>query len=187
MKNKSFTGSLIAIAMMAGHLLSPNAMLAQETTEKGFDVYGHIRTDFFAQSRNCVNSVNDLFSLFAAPEGQQASAGMHSITTRMGADFYAPGILGAKQAKGKIEALVLKPYACIHKDRIATPSLDGAVEEVLSTNATYNPLGYNKINIGTLLKEVNGRWRVVGNSRHTTVVHCFIVDSYSLSDTSIKA
>ena len=104
MKNKSFTGSLIAIAMMAGHLLSPNAMLAQETTEKGFDVYGHIRTDFFAQSRNCVNSVNDLFSLFAAPEGQQASAGMHSITTRMGADFYAPGVLGAKQAKGKIEA-----------------------------------------------------------------------------------
>ena len=65
MKNKSFTGSLIAIAMMAGQLLSPNAMLAQETSEKGFDVYGHIRTDFFAQSRNCVNSVNDLFSLFA--------------------------------------------------------------------------------------------------------------------------
>ncbi len=81
------------------------AVFAQEETqEKGFDGYGFIRTDFFAQSHNCINSVNDLFSLFAAPEGNQPSAGMHSITTRMRADFFAPGILGANKAIGKIEA-----------------------------------------------------------------------------------
>lgn len=82
---------------------SPESV-AQENQEKSRSFYGFVRTDFFAQSRNCINSVNDLFSLFAAPEGNQPSAGMHSISTRMGGDFSAPGIFGAQQTVAKMEA-----------------------------------------------------------------------------------
>ena len=99
----AFRRGLLSLSMLVS-ALSLSAENNTQIQEKGFDIYGHIRTDFFAQSRNCINSVNDLFSLYAAPEGNQPSAGMHSITTRMGANFYAPGILGAKQSVGKIEA-----------------------------------------------------------------------------------
>lgn len=101
MNKKSHLISLVALLCFS--LIGHSDLQAQKE-EKGYDIYGFIRTDFFAQSRNAINSVNDLFSLYAAPEGDQPSAGMHSITTRMGADFFAPGILGADKAIGKIEA-----------------------------------------------------------------------------------
>lgn len=100
---KFFSTKNIFLSLLAVACLGTGNAQAQEQ-EKGYDIYGFIRTDFFAQNRNCINAVNDLFSLYAAPEGNQPSAGMHSITTRMGSDFYAPGILGANQTIAKIEA-----------------------------------------------------------------------------------
>ncbi len=85
-------------------LLFAFGLAAQDVQDKGMHLYGHIRTDFFMQSRNSVNSSKDLFSLYAAPYGEQPSAGMHSVTTRIGSDFYTAGVLGANQALGKIEA-----------------------------------------------------------------------------------
>lgn len=89
-----------------------NATNTDEKINKSYQLYGFIRTDFFAQSRNTKTSVLDLFPLYAMPQelnadgedlNNRASAGLYSVTTRIGSHFYAPGIWGAKKTYGRIE------------------------------------------------------------------------------------
>ncbi len=86
---------------------------AQDNTEYSKEFYGFIRTDFFGQTADMVNSVDELFTLYPKPvnindEGEDLtripSAGLHSIATRMGVHFHMPGILGAQKGYGRIEA-----------------------------------------------------------------------------------
>ncbi|MDD2559169.1 MAG: hypothetical protein PHE04_00650 [Bacteroidales bacterium] len=87
--------------------------LAQsETSVKTWNLYGFVRSDFFAQNRNTRTAVLDLFPLYPMPEylngigedlNNSPSAGLSSITTRMGLKFNSAGILGAKKHTGIIE------------------------------------------------------------------------------------
>lgn len=86
-------------------------LLAQDKSETRYEMYGFVRTDFFADSRKMYNSVQDLFSfypMYSVPgaNGEDlndvSSAGLSSITTRLGFNFYAPGLFKSK-SKSVIE------------------------------------------------------------------------------------
>ena len=83
-----------------------------ETSTKTWNLYGFVRSDFFAQNRNTRTAVLDLFPLYPLPEylngvgedlNNTPSAGLSSITTRMGLKFKSAGILGAKTHTSVIE------------------------------------------------------------------------------------
>lgn len=83
-----------------------------ETLAKTWNLYGFVRSDFFAQNRNTRTAVLDLFPLYPMPKymngigedlNNTPSAGLSSITTRMGLKFNSAGILGAKKHTGIIE------------------------------------------------------------------------------------
>jgi hypothetical protein len=87
------------------------SMFAQEAST--YKLYGFSRSDFYSDTRKMSANVLDLFSLYpmykdinASGEDLNAlsSAGLLSVTTRMGLDFSTPaGIFGAKTAVAKIE------------------------------------------------------------------------------------
>ncbi|MDD4922128.1 MAG: hypothetical protein PHS30_06580 [Bacteroidales bacterium] len=86
------------------------SVLAQESIS--YKLYGFVRSDFYSDSRKMVASTQDLFSLYPYYKNDSGggdlfatpSAGLMSITTRIGLDFESQaGILGAKKAISKIE------------------------------------------------------------------------------------
>lgn len=83
-----------------------------EISAKTWELYGFIRSDFFVQNRNTRAAVLDLFPLYPMPKylngigedlNNSPSAGLSSITTRMGLKFNSAGILGAQKHTGIIE------------------------------------------------------------------------------------
>ena len=103
LRKKQLLVILLAICGLSG--------LAQES--KTFKLYGFVRSDFYSDSRKINASTQDLFSLYPLYKdlnnngedlNATPSAGLMSITTRMGLDFESPaGILGANKAVAKIE------------------------------------------------------------------------------------
>jgi len=92
-------------------LLISGGILAQEKSETRHEFYGFVRTDFFTDSRKMYNSVQDLFSFYPMYKVQGANgedlnsvamSGLSSLTTRMGYNFYAPGLFKSK-SKSVIE------------------------------------------------------------------------------------
>lgn len=103
---------LVMVLIMS--LLVPYPLWSQEKetqTDKSYELYGFVRTDFFAQNRNTKTSVLDLFPLYPMPRNlfqdkdlnNYATAGLSSISTRIGLNFYAPGIWGAQKTYANIE------------------------------------------------------------------------------------
>lgn len=83
-----------------------------EIPTKTWDLYGFIRSDFFVQNRNTRAVVLDLFPLYPMPKylngvgddlNNSPSAGLSSITTRIGFKFNSAGIFGAQKYTGIIE------------------------------------------------------------------------------------
>ena len=88
------------------------SVFAQES-KTTFKLYGFSRSDFYSDTRKMNASVLDLFSFYPTYKDLNAdgedlnalsSAGLSSITTRMGLDFStSAGIFGSKTAVAKIE------------------------------------------------------------------------------------
>ena len=103
---KKITLSLMAALVAVGGMAQIN--LGKDVSLK---IYGHIRTDFFYNSRANVESVDGLFYSYPKdekldPNGEDlngsASSNMYAVYSRMGFDFAGP-MIGKAKTSAKIE------------------------------------------------------------------------------------
>lgn len=109
---RNFTVSFFTLILMLVWLFPVRASENIKDKSENWKIYGFVRSDFFAQNRNTRSSVLDLFPLYPMPKylnevgedlNNTASAGLTSITTRIGLKFNSEGIFGAKQHSAIIE------------------------------------------------------------------------------------
>ncbi|NLE32712.1 MAG: hypothetical protein GX619_06790, partial [Bacteroidales bacterium] len=85
---------------------------ASTESENSLSVYGFVRSDFFYDNQVMRSSVQELFSLYPAPAitnvygdelNRTPSAGLNSLTTRLGLKLKGNGMLGAGSSQSVVE------------------------------------------------------------------------------------